>query len=319
MIIIIIILFIYFIYKCYLVVENFDTTDWYNIVNNIKYNQEEIYYNDNLSINNFIKYIKNITKNKNITSQKFFISTIDKDKMYIVEVENFDNNKLTKILLINIIIENKKIKIKDINIRDTIKFPYKSYNQIENNNFEFPVDDDKQIKFKWLENPKYQNVLIPDNNLEQKINSEKKFKQNIKEDIKKAWEIANNYVDNRSHFLNNGKCFKTNIKGIDNKESCEKNYGIWDIPCNHNTDCPYYIISKNNKYNKGGCIMGYCQFPKEIKRVGYRKLLNRELNRINSLKNINKIIEEDIALCYCENEEIQTFECCNSKIKNYVF
>ena len=69
------------------------------------------------------------------------------------------------------------------------------------------------------------------------------------------------------------KCF---LKDGFNEADClsydfnKKTYGVWDKPCNDNTDCPFYKMNKNYKNTRGGCINGFCEMPKNIKRVGHR-------------------------------------------------
>ena len=65
---------------------------------------------------------------------------------------------------------------------------------------------------------------------------------------------------------------------INTKEKCEENQGIWDKPCKADFDCPYYARNKNSEKSKkrGGCKMGTCEFPANMKRIGYTKFLPEE-------------------------------------------
>ncbi len=48
--------------------------------------------------------------------------------------------------------------------------------------------------------------------------------------------------------------------------------GVWDRRCVNNEDCPFYKSNKNYPNEFGGCKPnGYCDFPKGIQRVSYKK------------------------------------------------
>jgi len=65
---------------------------------------------------------------------------------------------------------------------------------------------------------------------------------------------------------------------IKTKEECKKNHGFWDKPCKNDFDCPYYARNKNTPTLKerGGCRAGKCEFPVNMKRIGYTKFLPEE-------------------------------------------
>ena len=65
---------------------------------------------------------------------------------------------------------------------------------------------------------------------------------------------------------------------ISTKEKCDENQGIWDKPCKTDYDCPYYARNKNSEKSKkrGGCRLGKCEFPANMKRIGYTKFLPEE-------------------------------------------
>ena len=87
---------------------------------------------------------------------------------------------------------------------------------------------------------------------------------------------------------------------ITNKFECDSYYNIdgtpknyysfWDKKCETDEECPYF---KSNTYypnNRGGCIKGnYCEFPVGVKRLGFTKYTDVNLNT---------------PLCYnCEEDE----------------
>lgn len=49
--------------------------------------------------------------------------------------------------------------------------------------------------------------------------------------------------------------------------------GVWDKPCEKDSDCPYYKANKNYPNNFGGCINGKCEMPLGIERIGYKKII----------------------------------------------
>lgn len=64
-----------------------------------------------------------------------------------------------------------------------------------------------------------------------------------------------------------------------NKLECESSYdmkyqpkprGVWDKPCVRDSECPFY--GKNETYDNqfGGCILGKCEMPVGIRRLGHR-------------------------------------------------
>jgi hypothetical protein len=66
-------------------------------------------------------------------------------------------------------------------------------------------------------------------------------------------------------------------------------YSLWDKRCAVNEDCPYYKANANYPNNRGGCIEGgFCEFPVGVKRLGFTKYNDKNL---------------DTPLCYNCNEE----------------
>lgn len=92
---------------------------------------------------------------------------------------------------------------------------------------------------------------------------------------------------------------------INNKNECDSlytidgkiksYYSIWDKKCSNNNECPYF------NSNRGGCNDGYCEFPVGVKRLGFTKYDDKEMNSP-----------------FCYGCDIDDYECCNNK-KDYVF
>ena len=88
-----------------------------------------------------------------------------------------------------------------------------------------------------------------------------------------------------------------------NIDGTSKNYySLWDKKCVKNDECPYYKSNNNYINNRGGCINnGYCEFPVGVKRLGFTKYSDTDLNK---------------PLCYnCDNIEDNG----NQKKPDYVF
>jgi len=92
----------------------------------------------------------------------------------------------------------------------------------------------------------------------------------------------------------------------------KKYYSVWDKKCHANEECPYY--KKNTKYvnARGGCINGLCELPVGVKRMGFKKYKDKDLNS---------------PLCY-DCKDTTDLNCCstpidfetNKRLKNdYVF
>jgi hypothetical protein len=81
-------------------------------------------------------------------------------------------------------------------------------------------------------------------------------------------------------------------------------YSIWDKKCSVDNECPFYKANTKYENHRGGCQNGLCELPLGIKRLGFMKYDNKDMNA---------------PFCY-ECSDIHDLDCCN-KIKNpdYVF
>jgi hypothetical protein len=60
----------------------------------------------------------------------------------------------------------------------------------------------------------------------------------------------------------------------------KKYYSLWDKKCSTNEECPYYKSNDIYPNNRGGCINnGFCEFPVGVKRLGFKKYTDTNLNR----------------------------------------
>lgn len=56
-------------------------------------------------------------------------------------------------------------------------------------------------------------------------------------------------------------------------------YSKWDKKCIKNEECPYYKSNKNYPNSRGGCKDGFCEFPVGVKRIGFKKYKDTNVNR----------------------------------------
>ena len=57
-------------------------------------------------------------------------------------------------------------------------------------------------------------------------------------------------------------------------------YSLWDKRCEADIECPYYKSNSNYINNRGGCINGgFCEFPVGVKRLGFTKYTDTNLNK----------------------------------------
>lgn len=133
-------------------------------------------------------------------------------------------------------------------------------------------------------------------------------------------EGQNNVIDiDRTRLYEVGYGCYGNVNIVNNKYECNSLYNVdgtpktyyslWDKRCKVNTDCPYYQSNKNYPNERGGCLDGFCEFPVGIKRLGFTKYDDKDLNN---------------PLCY-ECSDMNDLECCKriqrgtGKTPDYVF
>lgn len=66
-----------------------------------------------------------------------------------------------------------------------------------------------------------------------------------------------------------------NNKGLCNSDVDESGKkkrvkGVWDRPCEDNSECPFYQANTRYKNYRGGCNDGHCEMPLGVKRTSYR-------------------------------------------------
>ena len=107
------------------------------------------------------------------------------------------------------------------------------------------------------------------------------------------------------------------------RSSCESfnfatgKYGVWDKPCEIDTDCPFYKANKNYKNTRGGCQKGFCEMPINVIRKGYRYY---DTNQKPFCHNCNRkgCLGDECFTC-CREQEINRDKYPNLKSGDYMF
>ena len=126
--------------------------------------------------------------------------------------------------------------------------------------------------------------------------------------------VDNNY--DKANNIGNYGCYGNDK--VTNKFECDSfykydgsikdYYSKWDKKCSQNEECPYYKANKNYPNDRGGCNDGFCELPVGVKRIGFKKYIDTDVNR---------------PLCY-NCSDTTSYDCCaNIEDKNgntdYVF
>ena len=281
-----------------------------NMIKNIEYSNElndifkkYIKLNDNK--NSVLYYVENSTSNDDMT---IMINNLNK-KSWINKNMNLDKDirlnyllKICSIKTVNLLLQ----KIYNIVSFKFIVYKYKISNvsKYENGKYSYGLIVVLLQKFGYFGYTIYISGYIDNNKII--INSYKfighyytsnfflksGFENNdwnkytlINKDQKIKTPDKFNKIKNNKLF--NYKCFSINndinndsvYLPFFNKEKCESSFdifnkkkpiGIWDKPCEKNSDCFFYNQNLNYDNNFGGCNNGYCQLPIDVSRIGYK-------------------------------------------------
>ena len=129
-------------------------------------------------------------------------------------------------------------------------------------------------------------------NTNDKILNQDIFEINKKIDtIKESSKIDRQYVcmtTNANDIINPQMDTQT-ILPASNKNICESSFnfygerkqtGVWDTPCQEDSDCIFYKSNKNYPNDYGKCkTNGYCELPLNMVNMGYRYYLNTNTTR----------------------------------------
>ena len=114
-----------------------------------------------------------------------------------------------------------------------------------------------------------------------------KLNYNNKSNLNKYDFIDGTYIDkeldlyfkrskNEKDINENYRKFRCFGKQGFNKSECmsydpnTKVNGVWDRPCNNDTECPFYKKNTNYENKRGGCKDGFCELPINMKQYSYR-------------------------------------------------
>tara|TARA_B100000123_G_C25716014_1_gene422201 strand:+ start:298 stop:1443 length:1146 start_codon:yes stop_codon:yes gene_type:complete len=119
---------------------------------------------------------------------------------------------------------------------------------------------------------------------------------------------------------NKFKCFDN--EGF-NESTCNsysfrtRKKGTWDKPCTKDEECPFYKGNKNYPNSRGGCLQGYCEFPINMVRKGFKKYdLNKKPFCYNC--NIPDCLGEDCYTC-CDKQKNPDYMFKNDKLTRNKF
>ena len=131
----------------------------------------------------------------------------------------------------------------------------------------------------------------------------------------------------RDQQFNNHKCFglvngiSQNLPEYNNPIFCKSFHpsinqnGIWDAPCQVNSDCPFYKANKNysNEFGKCDKVTGQCELPLGVIPIGFTKFGKNEPNCYNCGVN-----SEDSKCCSEQSDAIKS-GIVNYSSPDYVF
>ncbi len=207
--------------------------------------------------------------------------------------------KISNVNIIGIDLNQKYLLNKDFIPQKYCNFNSKNPKTNKCFNDIYITDKEKQI---FVKNLKMNNSL--------KINTLKEI--NFFKEKNKEKKINNEYLKY--------KCFGNN--GF-NKSTCNSfsfetgRKGVWDKPCLKNDECPFYKKNKNYPNSRGGCKNGYCEFPLNIKRLGYKKYDKKIKPFCHNCK-LEKCLGDDCYTC-CEKQESDKIKYNFLKSPNYIF
>jgi hypothetical protein len=206
------------------------------------------------------------------------------------------------------------------------------------------IREQENIRFVDLKRPEQKYCILDDNNLNEndfsRFNKDIKIPEIVKchdEKLKQnklsldlfQKEFSENqikqFIEGKNKMIEEGieeskfKCF---LKDGFNKSTCrsyskiEKTSGVWDKPCNNNSECPFYKKNKNYDNSRGGCINGYCEMPLNIERVGYKVYLKKNKPFCHNCNKKGCLGEECFECCE-EQEDRKKYP--NLKSPDYIF
>ena len=232
-------------------------------------------------------YIGNYVKRKTILYKPFFIM-----KYRLVELLENPKKKNEKP-------ESKVFEVVLVITRDDAYLAFEFFLRglfvLENDEYVF-----KKMAINYIGNYSLDQLLLRKNlnkyNTEFNLNPLWKNNDQITSaEAKKIFAKGKEEVRKERDFLDNSyACFTYDKKSKDpfsrpiyaiDKNDCEDAYnmigyqkpsGVWDKPCNDDSQCMFFKGNKNYDNNYGRCINGKCQLPLNMKNLGYHYYINTD-------------------------------------------
>ena len=192
------------------------------------------------------------------------------------------------------------------------------------------INEDMNIVFNDINNynQKYCSLDTNDEDIlgschSKKISSNKKSLEEYEKEFNETKVIQ--FLNNKRYEIEKGiddskyKCFFK--KGF-SENTCKaysfdtKSVGLWDKPCNKNTDCPFFKKNKNYPNERGGCVKGYCEMPKNIIKAGYKSYFTNKKPFCYNC-NIPNCIGEKCFTCCEKQKDREIYP--NLKSPDYIF
>jgi hypothetical protein len=223
-----------------------------------------------------------LTKYRNLIDQNFTWENFTKEEQSSILKSDRSNNLLDTTLIESEYPEILKIKL---NLGDIVILSGQK-NSIENNKYYYINNRILATSFIIKNDYNIENGKLYINNKNKKYDF---INQNDKiylpnDDlmcivILKENEVIICHIIKKLDLTYNYECVTNpNIKF---KEQCESlysisgilkdSYDVWDRKCIYHTDCPFFNLEKNNKYNGKCNNTGYCEMPIGVSSIGYRK------------------------------------------------
>jgi len=227
----------------------------------------------------FYKYIQNYVKRNIIQAKPYFIL---KYRILNVYTNKEDPN-------------NKVFEVITVVTRDDAKLAFEFYLVGD-----FTGSELTQMSIKYIASYSLDKVL-----LRQGLD-----KHNLHYNLNPTWSNDNSYsssevgkvyskgkeknLEEKNALENSYVCFSYDKESKDpyaqpiyaiDRNDCENQYtimgykkpaGAWDRPCKTDSECMFYGQNKNYENNYGKCYRGYCEFPVNMKPMGYHYYINEK-------------------------------------------
>lgn len=250
-------------------VDDINSEDISSEVSNKDFNLGTITDYDNQDLNNF-----------SLTNNKVFMDIQREGAyQYFTIYMNYDIESNIKNILDRTATMSQRTQNQSILIKFNTLKVFATRNQLENDKIKGNLSNLEDIhKNNTITNKKWNISNSSDFDIEPNYFKREYQEKEIDDYVRK---LSTNYLNSeqaRCFVFKNGKSVE--VPKYSNKVFCESyhpehdQYGVWDYPCQVNTDCPFYKANKNYDNEFGGCNVssGKCEMPLGLKRVGFKKI-----------------------------------------------